>query len=455
MKYKLFYVCAALSLGVIVVSGWLIWSASATAQDVASPQANQPTLVLEGISVPAPERAPVPLPPPVAVPLAPAPLGQSTIAPQYGYPSLYPVPQQYQVPQPPPGMYTAHVAQTDPETAKLVIAYQDKQREINELLQRRPDGADLAESDAWRKQLVDATAAQFDLRQQVREREVEQLKKRLTDVEKTVKERNEKKDEIVEKRVADILREPDQLGWESVDRAPGQMVSILPPASYAPVPSLPAPGMESTRFVPKVVERIIEEPIVDAKGNVKTVRRHVYDTEYAEIGPVIGESSKNALSRSQNRYSEQATEYPPMSSTNMTVAEAEARVRIAQTKRDALRRRFAAGEGESAEVMVQEGELELAKLSLARAKTEYEARTKLLELDVKHAESVHEQALVALAEAEEVNKKSPNSIPLAQVAARKAAFEQARIELERAKTHLQFHQESNARRDESPETQPK
>jgi hypothetical protein len=413
---------------------------------------------------------------------------------------------------------------------ELTKEYQTQQSEIGRLVTEFGAAKSESDKDSLRDEIAKATAKQFDLRQQVRAREVEQLKERLTEVEKTINERNELKDKIVEKRVADILREPDQLGWEPLSIAPAPNGLPFFSAPYAISPStvdemgagLPAPvpvplsSIDHSRSLSipeteawlerertksgvitlqmqaaeawlklvktgvrtpemqtaeaqlelkklsldqaRVVERIIEEPMVDAEGNVKTARRHVYDTESAEVGPVIGEPSDNALPHFRSRYREQglvATEHQPISSMNITVAEAEVRARIAQEKRDALRTRFEAGEGELAEMIAQEGELEVAKLILARAKTENEARSKLLELDVRQAESVFEQAHAALAESQEINKRSPNAIPSTQILARKAALEQAEIEWERAKTRLESHQKSNVPLKESPETQPR
>lgn len=102
-------------------------------------------------------------------------------------------------------------------------------------------------------------------------------------------------------------------------------------------------------------------------------------------------------------------------------------------------------------MITREGELDLAKLGLARAKVEYEASMKLLELDVRRAESVSEQAMAAFTEAEEVNKRSPNAFPSTQVGRLKAAAEQSRIELERAKTFFETHQKSNAPQVETPQ----
>jgi hypothetical protein len=97
-----------------------------------------------------------------------------------------------------------------------------------------------------------------------------------------------------------------------------------------------------------------------------------------------------------------------------------------------------------------EGELELAKLVHARTQAEYDGRTKLLELDVRQAESVHKQAIAAFTETGDINSRSPNSIPSTQVAAQKAAVEQSRIELERAKTLLEIHQKSNEPQEKLP-----
>ena len=94
----------------------------------------------------------------------------------------------------------------------------------------------------------------------------------------------------------------------------------------------------------------------------------------------------------------------------------------------------------------------MAKLSLAKAQIEYAGRLKLLELDVQQAQLVHDQAQTALAKAMEIGDKALSET---EAAARRAAVEQSRIELERARTNLELHQKSNAPEVESSGPRPK
>jgi hypothetical protein len=340
---------------------------------------------------------------------------------------------------------------------ELIAAYQKQQGEINQLVKTYGAAKTEEDKNSLRDQIVNATTIQFELRQQVRERELEQLKKRLTNVETTVKKRNELKEEIVEKRVADILREPDQLDWEPLGTSPASMFADRPSSSYAKTRVMPGPN--STR-VGRTVVRVEQTTIVDADGNERVIARPIYETVYEEIGPTGSEPATGTQPPSGNVLPgpviqpnpsrldpfnpprSAANDYRSISPTNMTIAEAEARVRFAEAKRDQLRSK-GGGNIDRSELKSLDAELDLAKLILARTQVEYEGRTKLLELDVRQAQANCEQARAALAEATEINKRSRHAIPEPQVVTLRAAVEQANISLERANTVLELHQKTN------------
>jgi hypothetical protein len=435
MKYKPSVLRAVLSLGAIVVSGWLNWSTSANAQLTASPPTYQPRYQ------PSQVLPPLPVSPQYQVP--PPPVGSYTdpTTTYYGLPLK-------------PGNYSVHIAEADPGIAKLVIAYQEKQGELDKILKQLGDANESSAQSELRKQLVEVTAAQFDLQQQQRERQIELLKERLEAVETTVANRSKLKDEIVEKRVADILREPDQLQWEPLSMATAPNGAAILPPSYGTTPAPPA-----KTYVPRIVTRIHRETTVDEKGNKQIVDRPVQETVYDEVEPVrivpipddsasthlagAGESASAFLSQQQ------------LAPTILSVAEAKARVRIAESKLDNMIRRSYKGDVDaSMEVKTLTAELELTKVVLAQAEAEYEGRTKLLELEVRRQESAFGLASAVLAETQEINKRSPKAIPPTQVATQEAAVDQARIELERTNTLLEFHQKSNATQEKLPGAEP-
>jgi hypothetical protein len=463
MKFNSCFLFGALSAVNVAVIGWSVWSTQAVAQEVVSPVAPPPVLPA---SYPAgselkpaqSNRAPQLQPPQFAPYTTPAqPPAQVAPGEPIGLPGppVYHDPNRSGVVLPlQAGRYSIQVHETDGDAGKRIIAYQELQDDINKLLQRRHDPNSESQWAELRQQIVEATAKQFDLRQQLREREIEQLKQRLAEVESTVENRNKLKDEIVEKRVAEILREPDQLQWEplGISPPPNGPAMLLP--SYGSTPAPPA-----QTYVPRTVTRIHRETTVDEKGNKQTVDRPIQETVYGEVEPVrivpIPDDSTSTPLASARESAIAFLSQQQLAPTTLSVAEARARVRIAESKRDNMIRRGYKGDVDAAmEVKTLTAELELAKVMLAQAEAEYEGRTKLLELEVRRQESALGLASAVLAETQEINKRSPKTIPPTQVVAQEAAVEQARIELDRAKTLLEVHQKSNATQENLPGAEP-
>jgi len=450
MKFKSFCLYGVFSLGVITMIGLSIWIASATAQDEPNspltPREPQPARIVPNDTTSTLGQLPESYPQPQAGPPVPVQYGQ--VHPSYQtLPG--PVAFGYQIAAPPT---------VDAKTLELLMEYKAWQNESSRLVKEFGAAPSDSNKDSLRDKIVKATAKQFDLRQQLREREVEQLKERLAEVEKTVKERNAVKDKIVEKRVADILREPDQLQWEplatssaptgspatsTLMRAPG---GVMPsPNNIGAVPATLA--QPEWVFVPRTTTRYVDEVVVDANGKQTVIRRPIQGTEYLEAnlqpGKVIPVPGLDDPYGSSGHLNEAAADvrYRELTAASVSVAEAQARVEIAEGKYQQLASK--GGNINDAELSTLKAELGLAKLIHARAQADYEGNTKILELDVRQAESVLERAIASFNETQELNKRSPN-VFTKNIAPRKAAVEQSRIELERAKTFLEIHQKSNA-----------
>ncbi|MBC8353750.1 MAG: hypothetical protein H8E66_17260 [Planctomycetes bacterium] len=459
MKSTFFYLSGAIALAVGTTLSWTVWSASVDAQD-ASPPPPQPA-----------SRAPVPGEPVHSSTFGfqqPTPSQQLSPGKPVHIPLGYPagVPQYY------PG-YTirqtngrASYAATllpsgDAKALEFTKEYQAQQVEINKLLKEYNGAENELDKGSVRDEIVKATLTQFDLRQKVRVREVEQLKKRLAVVETTVKQRNELKEKIVEKRVADLLREPDQLGWEPLAggiSTQGRQIAATQLPGPGATRYAPANTPTVNRLVPRTINRIVTETIVDEQGNQKTVSRPVTETELVEVENtthnrrVPGDGGDASIGGRQT--SKFTDSFDPSAGralnsgfvyrtqTNSTVAEAAARVRFAEQKRSVL-----LGQGEQdtdgSQLKLLDAELELAKLVHARALAEYEGRTQLLELDVRQAQVDLEEADGRFKESQEVSKRSPGSFPKAELTAIRAAVDKAQIALERAKLVLDLHKKTN------------
>jgi hypothetical protein len=404
MKSILLFVGGMFSLLVLTTVGWLVMPKESPAQSVVRASESSAEAATEPIKagqpIPVPKKQSASTGPPV---FAPTPSISSSHVQSWPPSSIL-------------------VSEVDPKTEELTRTYNERRNEVNELVKKYKTNEDASKNEALRKQIAETTAIQFDLRQQMRELEVEKLRKRLTAVEASVAKRNELKDKIVEKRVADILREPDQLQWDEFPRVaptptPKDYIPIapVPPSYIIPVPQrnarvYPTPTPPVKRNVPQ--EATESEVIVPIPGTV-----HVVD----EV---------DVMSRS----------------TNTTVAEAAAKVRIAERKHDFARQQMSKG-AVGTQAMKREldadAELELAKLKLRQVEAEYEGRVKQLELEVRQAKIVIEQSQAEYDEMLKVNEKVPNSIPSAKLLIKRADVELALIRLEQLKVELDSLRNSN------------
>lgn len=232
----------------------------------------------------------------------------------------------------------------------------------------------------------------------------------------------------------------------SIATAPNGAVTQAPPSvapQYYPIPSLP-----TKTNVPRTVTRVQRETVVDEAGVKSVIETPVEETEYVELGPprTVPTPDVSAGKRLATPLVAATTlsNQLQLAPAGLSVAEANARVRVAESRRENILRQVSKGEADGDELKTLTAELDLAKVQLTQAQAEYEGRKKLLELDVRQAESDCEQAIADLLRIQELNTRVPNTISSTQIAKQEAAVEQARIELERAKTLLDIHHKPNA-----------
>ncbi len=509
MKVQSLLVCSAFCVIGAAIFAWTTWSASVVAQDDVSAakrvRADQPA----GASVFAPSDSPVQERQIVQGAVNPA--GQPAVVSPFQVQQIpgtqYPV-REYQLNQNPatgspiglPGpphvnyygqqngnsaysvrqpiattFYPATVIdRRDSKLLELSKQYQEQQTEINKLLKKVVDSKEKDAKEALRSEIVVATSKQFDLRQQVREREIEQLKKRLNDVESTVKKRNELKEKIVEKRVADLLREPDQLSWEPVasnevhiagDSYPQPIIAQSTGTMTIQTDSTgqrkyvtTMPGTTGL-YSARNTKRMVAETTEDLNGNKRTIMRPVEETEYVETQ--AAQSKDPNVAQPVDRLRSNTSEASPLNDPRFnqreastennrvtisriatsSVAEAAARVKFAEAEHKRLVELGA--NVKQADVKVAAAELEFAKLLHARVQAEHEANTKLLELDVRQAEAECEHSILSLEDAKKALLTVANSATKSKVTDAQAAVENARIQLERAKIKFDLHKAMN------------
>lgn len=351
----------------------------------------------------------------------------------------------------------------DPALRELNAKYSELDAKVIALAKQHRAAKDDSERDRLRNELRKLTQEQFDARQKAREVELERLRKRLAEVEDSVRKREDLKEKIVDKRVADVLNEPDELQWETPPVAPGtpgfvpqrtirseRVVNGTRASTSArslPGPALSPETQTITRYTPRQVTTTVIGP--DGKPRIET--RTVYEAETVAnplspfaLVPADGPTTKRAepAYRDAPASRESTSFVPPMDASG--VAEAEARLRISKKKLDVFMKRGGLSNiGDTPLRRAElEGEVELAQLQLAQAQKQHEGTKELLELEVQKAQQAYDDAKQDFEETQRVAKKAPGSIPQTQLRKLHGTVEQARIQLERVQTLLRLHIDS-------------
>ncbi len=97
----------------------------------------------------------------------------------------------------------------DPDDQKLTMKSNEL---VHKLRDRSLDEDEIAK---LKTELKEVLNEQFELRQSKRQKDLEKLKKEVASLEKSIEDRNKKKSEIVERRISQLIGEPDELDWET------------------------------------------------------------------------------------------------------------------------------------------------------------------------------------------------------------------------------------------------
>ena len=100
----------------------------------------------------------------------------------------------------------------DPERAKLMKAEADLDRQTFEAVAQYHRASD-DQRDKIKEQVTQLVNKQFDVRQQVRSLELKRLEEQLSGLRKAIDRRNKDRKEVVEKRVSELLGQPDDAGF--------------------------------------------------------------------------------------------------------------------------------------------------------------------------------------------------------------------------------------------------
>jgi hypothetical protein len=126
-------------------------------------------------------------------------------------------------------------APQDPEARKLYEAECKAEQEVAKLVAEYAKTEEEAERAKLKTKLTDALSKQFDLQQKRRERELARVEAQLKKLRDLMKKRSDERKSIIEKRVDQLVRDAEGLGWS-------------PPAGLRPQAApLGVPGTPQTR----------------------------------------------------------------------------------------------------------------------------------------------------------------------------------------------------------------
>lgn len=138
---------------------------------------------------------------------------------------------------PNPPMTTRYYGVRPPATPATRLTPADlRTLQLADKIRRSEDDAERAE---LREQLVSALGVAFDERRKRQSEAIDDLEKQLDELRALYTQRGERKDEIVQRRVSELLAEPDVLAWDPMPRLGSS--GVLRPAEPVPVGPLTAP----------------------------------------------------------------------------------------------------------------------------------------------------------------------------------------------------------------------
>ncbi len=375
--------------------------------------------------------------PAASVPTAPASVASAAALPAYA-PAL---PAQGELARSVAWMPAAPSPVHDP----AYMALEQKVRSLTEVFRQvKSDG----EREKLRQQLVELTTQQFEWRQQRRLAELDRLRQQMQDVESKVQRREELKQQIIERRVAQLTSEDAELQWDVPSPAPiGRPVdmpgpAMLPNPTYGtPQPQVPRdhPASENDPFgpysyYPPHVPGAYYPPHVPGAPSLPGAPDDPFgpNVPAAEATPTAPVAPPAPEARGAE------PEYRPINP-------AEARIRLESAARilDRASQLFERDAISAGELQKAQDELSLAQAAFDAARREWEGRRKLLELDVRQMRLEVEAAKQKLATLREIAERSGAAVSQFEVQEKQTAVEKAEIALQRADTLLDMHLASN------------
>ncbi len=354
----------------------------------------------------------------------------------------------------PPRIPTAADVKLIQEYTSLESQSLEAAKEYRKGMESHPQRTDSL-SLARREQIKNLVEKSFDVRQELQNQELKQLKERMAKVEQSLSKRAENRSEIIGKRIKELLEEDRDLEWNA------STPPALPPG-YSAGYTAPQPAM-------------IPRTVTGPDGNTVTV--YEVDPRTTQLGPIIPNYSGNptvtnspavvppqygppivlpiplaAPGTLTTKYDEKWTAHPAAAGPFAQPVGGEQRRALGSANELVLRKEAEvagwkkklgeAGLQENAEYQTVLRELQAAKRQLDNAKRESEALLTLLQLDLEAAAAELNSVAEDYDRKIQLQKATRSSITDDELRRARGAKEQAEIRVNRAKVLFQLHQDA-------------
>lgn len=144
--------------------------------------------------------------------------------------------------------------ESDPEAAQLHASDAHLGQAAEALIQQYGQTEDEQQRNNLKEQLSETLAKQFDVQQQLREHEIAKIEAKVKKLRDLITKRTDARKSIIDRRLDQLLREADGLGWNSPTNSAAQADAFhrytAPGANVAPAPPTRTPPGARNQFVP-------------------------------------------------------------------------------------------------------------------------------------------------------------------------------------------------------------
>ena len=302
-------------------------------------------------------------------------------------------------------------------TAEIVQQQEQRgERIAREYRRIQASGADKKQLDRARVELRGAVQSAFQARQQLQRTQLVAFVERLKRVESMINTREKIKEQIVDRRVEELL--DPRLRWDAMSSNSNPAPSSFAGENAAKATSAPpvspentAPSRTGSRIITPTPTQIVPGPLPEAPSSSSG---RVASAPTADMGVL------------------------------------KAKLDAAKARLEAVDALFQAGQATVLEAQTARADVKIAEAELAAAERRFQAELEVLEIELRQAEA---RLQLAMHDFQRVEKlKDEGVIPGSEFTRLKAAYDEARLAHQLAEARLKAHQRSNDSAVREPET---